>query len=155
MSKSQQLKNCPAVRAEPSWHFSPRCIPFKVQDFKECAFQPLPQAHTGKAEAEGAVCTVRCVFLLTLPCLSRLAYGLLPAGAFPRQRGLGWRAVKGNTLWKEGERKVLRSSYPENSLNIIWSGLWWVYTYKGKCCPASEIHRSALWCVQSSSLKVA
>lgn len=108
MSKSQQWKNCPAVQAEPSWHFSPTCIPFKGQDFKECAFQPLPRAYTGEAEAESAVCAVRRVFLITLRCLSSLAHRLLPPGTFPRQSGLGWRAVQGNTLWKEGERKCFQ-----------------------------------------------
>lgn len=73
----------------------------------------------GQAEAEEAVCAVRCVFLITLSCLSRLAHPLLPPGTFPRFRDFDWKAGKRNPLWKEGEGNVFRSSSPEDSLYTI------------------------------------
>lgn len=126
MSKSQQWKNCPAVQAEPSWHFSPTCIPFKGQDFKECAFQrshELTQAAGQRSRVRSETC-----FLITLKeCLSSLAHRLLPPGTFPRQSGLGWRAVQGTHFERKGKGNVFRSSYPGDSLNISQSVLWWVY----------------------------
>lgn len=73
----------------------------------------------GQAEAEEAVCAVRCVFLITLSCLSRHAHPLPPPGTFPRLGDFGWKAGKGNPLWKEGEGNVFRSSSPEDSLYTI------------------------------------
>lgn len=59
-------------------------------------FSTSPTSSLRQSQGREAVCAARCAFLITLSCLSTLMHPLLPPGSFPRERGLGWRAVEGN-----------------------------------------------------------
>ena len=110
--------NCPAVQAEPSWHFSPTCIPFKGQDFKECAFQSLPRAYKAKQRQKEPCAQWDVFFSLPLDAFQALLTDSSLLALFPGSQGLGGGLSRGTHFGRKGKGNVFRSSYPDDSLNI-------------------------------------
>lgn len=103
------MKACPALGAQPSWHFSPRCIPFKGQDFKECAFQPLARAHTGKAEQKEPRVQRDVFFSLLSDAFQALLMGSSFLAPFP-DRGAWLEVCRGERSGKEVKGNAFGSS---------------------------------------------